>query len=73
MNINEIIEDALALKKYFGMTIDYVVNSKITGLLEVNDMVGLPEDSVVRDTAKDYWLKICKNHFLEWIDKNVVD
>lgn len=64
-NIDEIIGDALNLKKHFGMSyggIDYVVSEDVTGLLEVNDMVGLPEVEEVREVAKDYWLALCQEH-----------
>lgn len=64
-NIDAIIEDALKIKKYLKLDylgIDYVVNSHKTGILEVNDMIGLPDNEEVLCKAKKYFLNKCKEY-----------
>lgn len=56
-HIDAIITDARKIMSYYNTTyvgIDYVVGEK-TGLLEINDMIGLPDDERVYDCAKKYW------------------
>lgn len=61
-NIDEIIQDARTIQKDLNMDycgLDYVVGKDKTGLLEINDMIGLPDDTNVYKDAKKYWLKVC--------------
>lgn len=66
LEIDKIIEDALNVKKQLNLDyvgIDYVINEDKIGLLEVNDMIGLPEDSEeVKESAKRFFLEMCNNH-----------
>ena len=58
-NIDDIIEDALHIAKTYNQHFigcDYVINSHKTGLLEVNDMIGLPDDDRVLQAALT-WFK----------------
>lgn len=64
-NIDEIIEDAKVIKEDLKMNycgLDYVVGKNKTGLLEINDMIGLPDNDEVYNSAKSYWLKVCLDH-----------
>lgn len=64
-NIDKIIRDAKAIQAdlkidYCGL--DYVVGKHKAGLLEINDMIGLPDNDEVYNNAKSYWLKVCLAH-----------
>lgn len=64
-NIDKIIEDAKFIKENLKMDycgLDYVIGENKTGLLEINDMIGLPDNDEVYNSAKSYWLKICLAH-----------
>lgn len=61
-NIEDIIEDAKKVKDIFNMDyvgVDYVVGIEKTGILEVNDMIGLPENYSVEKAAQKYWYDVC--------------
>lgn len=64
-HIEDIIEDARALKIAFNMDyvgVDYVVNNEKIGVLEVNDMIGLPENDNIEKAAQEYWFAVCMVH-----------
>lgn len=64
-NINDILDDALTIKKFLNhdyLGIDYVVSDTVTGLLEVNDMIGLPEDKRVGERAIAFFKNLSVSH-----------
>lgn len=64
-NIDQIIEDAKNITKYLNhyyIGIDYVVNEKKTGFLEVNDMIGLPDDERLFKTASNFLKQVLRGY-----------
>lgn len=64
-NIDKIIRDAQTIRKDLNMDycgLDYVIGKNKTGLLEINDMIGLPDNDEVYKGAKSYWFKVCLEH-----------
>lgn len=63
-NIDSIIEDAINIVNHLKLDftgIDYVVSDDKIGLLEANDMIGLPENEVIYNKAVEYFMDICTN------------
>jgi hypothetical protein len=64
-NIDDIIQDAILIMKSYNIEyvgVDYVVSENKTGLLEINDMIGLPDDNRVYDRAKLYFRELTSNY-----------
>jgi hypothetical protein len=64
-NIDNIIEDALNITNYFNhdyLGLDYVITDEKTGLLEVNDMIGLADNDEIFESAVIFFKKLIEDH-----------
>lgn len=62
---NELVVDALKIASTVNsplLGVDYAVGSEKIGLLEINDMVGIPDNRLAMDCYNKLLLKICKSY-----------
>jgi len=62
---NELVMDALKITSMINSSllgVDYAVGDKKIGLLEINDMVGIPDNKLAVNCYNKLLLKICKSY-----------